>query len=381
MRTRLAGSIVVLASAGMLAGCIDDLPKATEIARMRILGAELSVTTDPTRTTPKPGETVRVSLSTQFPSLANDRSAVQSLIITCTAPDRFTGGIPICQELIDVASAPGASAGDVQLPAGFDARFPCDGTLAIPVLDPVSPIGLQCKKGEQSFELGIPPQYAADELLFVGIVCERGAAVIDPELPGLFGCDDKSAEPIPFHGLVRVQHSPADENHNPDLSQLHMVREITGQWERAEASSSTLEAEEACGSLVDDNPDDLALPWVIGGLTLNFSYPASAREQVDGEPEELEFTVYATDGEIERRFTLFGPEDEGRRILDADGDPLLDSHGDEIRELHDTIHWDSPKVADLPDDGLLVRFFVTVRDGRGGYGQADYALCALKQAP
>ena len=377
---RLAGSIVVVLSVGALTACADDLPKATEIARMRILGAQLSVEGDETRTTPKPRETVHMSLSTQFPSLAADRAAVRSLIITCTAPDRFTGGIPICQELIDVASAPGASAGDIELPEGFDQRLECaDLSFASPVFPP-SPLSAHCKMGEPVFDIAIPEGYTADEVMFAGIVCEHGKAVLDPELPGLFGCEDDDAEPIPLHGLIRVQHGGEDENHNPDMSALRLVREISGLWQPIEASALTTEIEARCESFVERTPDP-ELPWAIGGLTLNIGYEAGARELASGEPEELELTIYATSGELERRFTLFGPEQNGRKILDADGNPLIDDDGNVLRQLHDSIHWDSPKVADLPDDGELVRFFVTIRDGRGGFGQADYALCALKQEP
>jgi hypothetical protein len=379
---RLRRSLIVLAaSAGMLVGCADDLPKATEVARMRILGAQLSVVGDATRTTPAPGVSVRVAVSTRCPSREADRAAVRSLLVTCTAPDRFTGGIPICQELIDVASAPGASAGDIELPAGFDTRVECeDFEFASPIFPP-SPLSANCKAGEPVFDVAIPQGYTADEVLFFGVVCERGAAVLDPALPDLFGCTDDSAEPIPLHGLIKVQYGPEDQNQNPDVTALRLIREITGVWEPVDPALLTTETEQGCRQVVRGDPDDPALPWVIGGLTLNLTYQAAARERIDGEPEELELSVFATDGDLERRFTLFRPEDKGRRILDPDGDPIRDSDGSELRELHDTVHWDSPKVADLPEQGLLVRFFVTVRDGRGGYGQADYALCALKQQP
>lgn len=387
--------VLLSALALVASGCADDLPKATKIARMRLLGAELSVTTDPTRTTPMPGEAVRMTLSTQFPSLAADREAVHTLLITCTAPDRYTGGIPICQELIDVATAPGASVGDIELPPGFDQRFECGEISFATPLFPPSPLSAHCKVGEPVFELGIPKGYTADELLFVGIVCERGAAVLDPALPELFGCDDPTAEPIALHGLLRVQHERADENHNPDMSALRLVREITGLWEPIDPSVLVPD-NEMCAPLVRGAEDDPKLPWVIGSMDFGLRYTASARELVDGKPEKLEVTVYATEGEIERRFTLFAPDDVGRELLDADGNPLLDEDGNALRELHDALRWTSPELSELsfkpadPDagmpedegsDGKLVRVFVTVRDGRGGFGQSDYALCAVNQAP
>jgi hypothetical protein len=387
----------VLALAVLAAGCADDLPKATEIARMRVLGAELSVVDDELRTTPMPGESVRLSLSTQFPSLAADRGAIHSLLVTCTAPDRFTGGIPICQELIDVVSAPGASVDDIELPAGFDTRIECPGLLgdnfASPVFPP-SPLSAHCKTGEPVFEVAIPEGYTADEVLFFGVVCERGTAVLDPALPDLFGCTDDSAEPISLHGLIKVQYEPEDRNENPDITALRLVREKDGVWLPVDPGVLAPESE-MCGPLLGKELDP-RLPSIIGALPIQIIYYANARElDADGVPEQLEFSVYATAGDLERRFTLFRPEDEGRRILDADGNPIIDADGDEVRELHDQLRWKSPPIKELtftpgnpdagiPDkgsDGLLVRFFVTVRDGRGGFAQADYALCAVNREP
>src|SRR4029079_12447870 len=91
----------------LLVGCADDLPKATEIVHMRVLGANLQAVNDEddTRATPKPGERVRVSLATVFPSVAESHRFVHAALISCTAPDRYTGGIPVCQELIDLAES------------------------------------------------------------------------------------------------------------------------------------------------------------------------------------------------------------------------------------------------------------------------------------
>jgi hypothetical protein len=350
----------------LVAACEDDLPKATLVERLRLLGAKLEVQGDETRTTPRPGEEVQISFATVFPSLDVDRSQIQSLFITCTAPDRYTGGIPICQELIDIASAPGAPLESIELPQGFPETFACDNTFSRP---PVGPLSLHCVLGEPTTELVVPRQYRAKELLIAGIVCESGLAILDPTLPGLFGCSE-GVPGVAVHGLIPVQYEPEDENRNPDMTAFRMELERDGEWGPADPASLVPENEESCSSSARDEPGDRVLPETIGRMKLNLIYDAAARERFEGEPEQLELTVYATAGDMERRFTLFASDDDGRAVEDAVGNVLR-------RELRDTLDWDSPPLDELPVEGKLVRFFVTLRDGRGGYGQADYALCAI----
>jgi hypothetical protein len=110
-----------------------------------------------------------------------------------------------------------------------------------------------------------------------------------------------------------------------------------------------------------------SLPVRVGGdHRIRLSYDPNARDMVDGEPETVELSVHATAGEMERRFTLFGPDEEAQ-------DGML------VAELD----WTAPKPGDedlngdviITPGGKIVRFYITVRDQRGGYDVIERALC------
>ena len=95
-----------------------------------------------------------------------------------------------------------------------------------------------------------------------------------------------------------------------------------------------------------------------GAHRIVLRYEADARQQFDGEPEELEFTIYTTLGEMERRFTLFPSDDQGENGV-----------------LESELDWDPPRPSDVPAAGQLVRFFITLRDQRGGFAMTERVLC------
>ena len=67
--TRRIVYAALLGCSALVLACADNLPKATEIVHMRVLGAKLEVVGDETgRATPKPGEQVKVSFDTVFPT-------------------------------------------------------------------------------------------------------------------------------------------------------------------------------------------------------------------------------------------------------------------------------------------------------------------------
>lgn len=347
---RLLTLASVLVVAAPLAACEGDLPKATEIARMRVLGARFEVEGDPERATPEPGERVRVSLPTVFPSLDEDTDDVQMLLIGCTAPTRFTGGLPICQELID-AAASGVDPTD-SLPM-IDEKLRCADLPLRTVRR--GAISLHCVKGEPQVELTVPDDFDAEGLLVRGVVCEHGTPFIDPEDPRLFGCEDEGAEAILVHGTMRVQQSRADENQNPDPDALEVLREGVA-WPAYDPDA--LPPEEGCARRASADFSEPVHLVVTGEHAITLRYDADAREEVDGAPEDLEISVYTTAGEMERRFTLFRGSDRGT-------DGVLESE----------LFWDPPSAGELPRSGQLARFFITIRDQRGGFAMTSRAVC------
>ena len=346
--SRLAPSLLL----ALLAGCDTDLPRATEIVSMRVLGARLEVEGDEERSTPRPGERLRVTLATAYPTLEGDIEEASSMFIGCTAPDRFTGGVPVCQEIIEAAQS-GADVADA-LPMIEGQRVRCSDIPAPRRREvPGTAVSLQCVSDEPVATFRIPEDFAAEGLLMLGVVCERGDPFIEPASPLLFGCEDADGgEVLRVQGILAVQQRTSDRNHNPSLDALSVLRE-NQPWE---APPDTLPAEMNCeGSTMRGDP---TLHRVVPGEhRIKLRYEAAARELAEGEPENLELTVYTTFGEMERRFTLFDGSDDGGE------DGLLEGE----------VGWDPP--IDVPPGGQLVRFFITLRDQRGGFAITERALC------
>ena len=219
----------------VLSGCQEDLPKATEITHMRVLGTKLEVIGDETRSTPKPGESVTATFEAVFPSQKHGTEEVQAMLIACTAPERYTGGLPICQEFLDAAA--GKVGGDVTkainvasevrgtprdepemdvgAAMGRDQKLTCEDLPMPNIL--VGRLSIQCLRGDPIARFDVDPRFTAERMLFVGVVCEHGTAYLDPNDPLLFGCDDNDGETTRVNGLIPVQYSDADENRNPSI--------------------------------------------------------------------------------------------------------------------------------------------------------------------
>jgi hypothetical protein len=346
----------LLGCAALAFGCADDLPKATDIVHMRVLGAKLQVVGDETRATPKPGEQVKVSFDTVFPTQKGSTKNSQLMMINCTAPTRFTGGIPICQEFLDAAQ--GADSTDVQNALGMEkgkTKVSCDDLGGFPV--ELNGVGLRCGLGEPAMTFNVRKDFSAPRMLFLGVLCEKGTPVLDVNDPALFTCEHDSGETIRLNGLITIQHDKSEVNHNPSLADFTIVMDpYTKPWLVPE----NLPADNDCrGQEQPEQTVPLTLPYADPGThKLLLSYEAAAREKHDGEPETLELTIYTTGGEMERRFTLWAPDDPTHKgKLEADLD------------------WDPPGVDELPSSGKLVRFFITVRDQRGGFDSSERAAC------
>jgi hypothetical protein len=355
--TRRLACAALLGAWSLVLGCADDLPKATEIVHMRMLGAKLEVVGDETRATPKPGEQVKVTFDTVFPTQRGSTRDSQTLLISCTAPTRYTGGIAICQEFLDAAK--GADSMDVQsaLAMGGSTKLRCS-NLPGPRVESGG-VALQCLAGAPALTLDVRKDFSAARMLFLGVICENGTPLVDVNDPALFSCEHNSGETVRVNGLIPIQHTKADVNHNPSLGDLEIVMDpYTKPWL---APAGKLPADNMCRS--DEQPDQsdpLTLPYADpGDHKLLLSYDGSAREKVDGELEELELTIYTTAGGMERRFTLWTGTDE------------LNKQG----ELESDLDWDPPAAAGLPSSGKLVRFFITLRDQRGGFDFAERAAC------
>lgn len=319
---------------------------------MRLLGARVEVEGDPSRATPRPGERAEVSFVAVHPTLEGVNDTVQTMLVSCTQPGRYTGGVPVCQEFLDAALG---GAVDVQSVLDIAQKFRC-----LDIAEgfyEVGTVAIRCIDGDPSIPIRVAPSFEADELLYRGIVCEDGNAYVDPFDPLLFGCDRNEGETFRVHGTVTVQHDAADANHNPSLADAELLLGNPGEeggraWdfvapEAFPAEDDCWEGADAAGLLRADS---------FGNHQITVRYDASAREEVDGEPEDVEISLFATAGELGQRFVLF---DAGSIAEDG--------------IFEDTVSWTPP--LELESRSQIVRFFFTVLDRRGGFDWTTRAIC------
>lgn len=336
------------------AGCDDDLPRASEIEHMRVLGAKSEVVGDPSRSNPKPGESAQLTWDMAYPDLMQDDSQLRSAFISCTAPERFTG-VPVCQEVLDAAS----SGSNLQLWTALGGQAPdCAKT---PDVEQVgASLTVTCVSGQPKSVIPIGRDFRAAAKLVQGVICKQGIPALTMSNPAGVGCrplpgvDPDDVESIPVYGTIQVERSPADANHNPSADAIRVA------FGESEIPWQALTAEQT--SELNDDCSEAArrrdIPSTNGkDEQIVIGYDAGAREKFDGEAETLEFSTYVTWGELSRRFTVFGPNAEVP--LRSDLEWNVD------QELRD----------ELGDRSRLVRFYFTLLDRRGGYAVTSRALC------
>ncbi len=353
---RIVSWVALLAAALVCGACGDKLPKATLITHMRVLGARTEVKGDPTRSTPKPGESATLTWSVVFPSTMQDDSMVSSLFIVCTAPTQFSG-IPICQEFLDAAASPDQAA--AQMLAGASMQtLSCKGNANSQVS--FGALGAVCVTGLPKLNVAIEADSKIAKKLVRGILCRNGTPVLDPSNPELFQCDPiagvkaSDTDEIAVYGTIPIEHNANQANDNPSL------KDAT--WKRG---GKTWDEPQGMLPATDDDCVDAAtmglLPFSDGRAdTITFEYPASKREKAGGVLETIEISAYATAGKLERRFIVFNPED-----------PVTGG------VLKHSLAWNmsASERAAVKTSGKLVRFFFTILDRRGGFDVTERALC------
>jgi hypothetical protein len=162
------------------------------------------------------------------------------------------------------------------------------------------------------------------------------------------------------YGTVPIQQGAATENHNPSLEAAELFfHESPLLWEESASEVRDVISDETCADLAYSSRV-MSTDGHEEKVTLR--YDADAREQLPGgEPETLTFTAYTTFGKISSRFTVFKPTSKT---------PLSRSFTWELSE-------DERKA--LNKKSKRVRFFFTVRDGRGGYASTTRDLCVVRQ--
>jgi hypothetical protein len=351
-----------------LGACNNTLPKATSIVHMRVLGAQTAVVGDPARATPKPGEKATLTWTMAFPSVEESDSELSSLFISCTAPTHFTG-IPTCQELIDAVQAPGGAAAPFAvLPMQGGSCKGYEGKSLT-----VGSISSTCVTHTPKLTVKIEPDSKVRAKLVLGIICRNGTPFLNPQSASLFGCDAKAGvkssdvETIGVYGTIPIEHTAADANQNPDIG-LATLKIAAAGGAVLDAVAAWPETKLADVPAMDDDCKDAAKANLITTAdgevdTIRIGYPAKPRELHQGVAETLEFSVYATAGELERRFTLFPPD-----------------HAVVGGQMQDELTWklSNAEKSAVGPNGKLVRFFFTLLDHDGGYDSTMRAVCVMR---
>ena len=333
-------------------GCENDLPRASNIENLRVLGGLVQVVGDEARSTPKPGEKARLSWSMAYPDADADDSHLASVFFTCTAPQQFSG-VPLCQELIDIAKGGSISA---VLDAAMNEEQPDCGKNPDRTYK-LGPFTVVCVTGTPRLDVPIPKDSKGNKLVR-GIICQNGTPHFDAQNPTGMSCDGAD-EFISVYGTVPVQYEEADANLNPNIDAASMqFHDPPVPWLPV--------AEDVAAELNDETCLDEAKAKHVMHTDgheeqITLRYEAEQREERNGKPETLQFAVYTTFGKVSQRFVIFSPTTEL---------PLKRSFKWELNE-------DERK--ELNDKSKHVRFFFVVTDGRGGYALTTRDLCVNRR--
>lgn len=320
--------LLLLAFAGAtLGGCVMDLPTGVLLERPRVLGVRVIAESGPELAQPVPGETTTLRWLT-----APGTTGWTYALTACVALPS-TQGLPQCQ-------------GD-PIAVGF---------AMTPQPEP-----------EWTFTV---PEGAAGNLLVAGVLCADGVPALPAEGETLPSCAGEGATQeiltfsVAIAGMDPINRHPEwtddaftiDEMPWPiapdDLGDTGcMGRDDVPQIVRRLATMED-------GEEVEPDPSDL-------GFTVRSEDREPFQQLVLGDPpffedafEELTITHVATQGNFVRLRTI---------VFDEQSETNL-------------VPWQHPDEEDLPEvpaDGLTVRVWHVLRDGRGGMSIAQRAFCLV----
>lgn len=323
-----------------LAACnASDFRPASLVYRPRIVGMISHVAADATRAAPLGGE--QVELETIVVAPEGEEGTLSTAWLACLAAPTRTG-VPSC--------------GGAPL-----------GTSGPPAPGVVQPIVLDLPEVAPS-PLGAP------SILLTVVSCDGGAV---PDLsmlsmgsttpPSCVGGEpDARAELTLF--TMPVALAAATANHHPSIDDETFTIELEGgtamAWNDAPFPSGNCAALAASPELprfvATGEEESVILRWTSSGDDRErySTFLAGTGEPVERR-EALQVSHYVTAGELPRQFS-------GIESMEPD------TTGGEIA-------WTTPAPADVPEGGLVVRFFWVERDLRGGFDVAQRALCLVRE--
>jgi len=309
-------AFVSLATLGALSasGCSNNFRPASLVNHARPLGARVEVVGDPTRSTPRPGESVNVRFLVGFP--AEDQT-LSWAFFTCV-PVSTSFGAPQC------AHGVGAPAGQLE-----------------PVL------------GAPHVELTIPDEATlggANQLVMLGSICAQGQVNTDPTVQT--ACVDPDGD-----GTIVTLQVPIERdgmsNHHPSFDAVSLNDAVLDYVAPVNAPATGCAGGDAPQIVWSQDVVALTLTAVDGSretYTVDRGAPPVATDIT----EELLVEDLSTAGAIDLHFAFF----------------------DDLHDVID-LEWTLPLLPDVAGDGSLVRFTFTMRDGRGGFDFISRAVCLV----
>jgi len=207
---------------------------------------------------------------------------------------------------------------------------------------------------EPTLRLVVPADSAlgdARSLHVSGVVCTRG----EPDETGSHCLGDGAdGTPVVYEVALAREADGADENLQPSLQQTHL--RLDGKdWREGSALAQGCRAQPELPQVVADEKEHRLT--IELGPDARELYVGTAREALY---EELQLSTFVTAGELERQFSFVSASDDRER-------PTVE------------LKWTAPKSGRLQGAAdLSVRFWLLVRDSRGGIARIERALCVVR---
>jgi hypothetical protein len=223
----------------------------------------------------------------------------------------------------------------------FAACLPPEGNFADPACETtVLLTGSGTAAGELvPMDIAVPPAEElgqAEELLVLAAFCSDGSPDLDA---GTFTATCASGEPLLASLLVRVANAGAANANPPPLS-VRLGKTVLPADEGAESAASCDAAPNAPEIVAGGPKEDLV-----------YVFDGTEREA----DESLLLSTFVTSGKLDRQYSALGPEEATPK------------------KIH--VPWTPPGVDAAGEAGLVVRFYVVLRDGRGGASFARFPVC------
>ena len=308
-----AAAVMALLAAAIACG---DTPEAGYLLkRQRVLGATRAVVGDENRTTPTPGETIAVEWLLDAPRAVEPTTWI---FVVCP-PSAQQFGIPIC------------------------------GGPPLELILEATP-----QEAQPRFEFTVPADYAADELVVLGAICMGG--VVDTTLnpnsstTDLQACRSGEGTGEVVSTTLTVEQRPTQRNQKPAFASLML--------ESQELTEEVPLAREPCrgGTLPQVALDQEAALLLRVTPESREPYIRELGEQRQERVEDLQNSLFVTEGTLNRRFTF---------VDDDTPEPTF--------EFLAEANPDDP----LPAEGRTVKMIVVMRDRRGGEAILRRGFCLL----